>query len=247
MQGRKLLAARARLTEWLIVVVMIGGCSGGSSSSTGSAGTTAGSTGTTAGSGQSVSGVITTSPTTPVSTMITIQGAPPPSATVGTKYSFDPTVSSSSAVVTFAISGQPPWVAFDRSTGALSGTPLAKDEGTTGHIVITASNGSYSTSMTPFTIRVNPATAPSAVSSAALSWAAPTENADGSPVTELAGYRIYYGTSPTELTKSVDVAGARSTTYVFKGLDGGTYYFSIVAYNSVGLRSHYSSLASTVL
>jgi Putative Ig domain len=240
MQGRKLPAARARLAEWLIVVVMIGGCAGGGSSSTSS-------TGTIAGSGQSVSGVITTaSPTTTVST-IAFQGASPPSATVGTKYSFQPTVSSSSAVVTFAISGQPPWIAFDRNTGALSGTPVAKDEGTTGHIVITASNGSYSTSMTPFTIRVNPATAPSAVASAVLSWAAPTENADGTPITDLAGYRIFYGTNPTELTKSVDVAGARSTTYVIKGLDSGTYYFSIVAYNSIGLGSHYSSLASTVL
>jgi hypothetical protein len=241
MQGRKLLAARARLTEWLIVVVMMGGCSGGSSSSTSS-------TGTTAGSGQSVSGVITTtSPTTSVSTMISFKGAPPPSATVGTKYSFQPTVSSSSAVVTFAISGQPPWIAFDRSTGALGGTPLAKDEGTTGHIVITASTDSYSTSMTPFTIRVNPATAPSATGSAALSWAAPTENVDGSPVTDLAGYRIYYGTSPTELTKSVDVAGARSTSYVLRGLDSGPYYFAVVAYNSMGLDSRYSSLASTSL
>jgi hypothetical protein len=241
MHGRKLLAARARLTEWLIVVVMIGGCSGGSSSSTGS-------TGTTASGGQSVSGVITAaSPTTTVSTMITIQGAPPPSATVGTEYSFQPKVSSSSTAVTFAISGQPPWIAFDGSTGALSGTPLAKDEGATGHIVITARNGSYSTSMTPFTIRVNPATASSAVASAVLSWAAPTENADGSPITDLAGYRIFYGTSPTELTKSVNVAGARSTTYVIQGLDSGTYYFSIVAYNSIGLGSHYSSLASTVL
>jgi len=241
MQGRESLAARARLTEWLIVVVMIGGCSGGSSSSTSS-------TGTTAGSGQSVSGVITTtSPTTTVSTVMTIQGAPPPSATVGTKYSFQPTVSSSSTAVTFAISGQPPWIAFDRSTGALSGTPVAKDEGTTGHIVITARNGSYSTSMTPFTIRVNPATASSASGSAALSWAAPTENADGSPVTDLTGYRILYGTSPTELTKSVDVAGARSTTYVLKGLDSGPYYFAVVAYNSMGLDSRYSSLASTVL
>jgi hypothetical protein len=240
MQGRKLLAARARLTEWLIVVVMIGGCAGGSSSSTSS-------TGTTVGSGQSVSGVITTTSPTRIVSTIAFQGAPPPSATVGTKYSFHPMVSPSSAVVTFAISGQPPWIAFDGSTGALSGTPLAQDEGTTGHIVITARSDSYSTSMTPFTIRVNPATAPTAVAAAVLSWAAPTENADGSPITDLAGYRIYYGTSPTELTMSVDVAGARSTTYVLKGLDVGTYYFSVVAYNSVGLRSHYSSLASTVL
>jgi hypothetical protein len=220
----------------------------GSSSS--SIGATGSSTETTTGS-NSVSGVIETTPSSgPASvpsTVLTLQGAPPPGATVGAHYSFQPTVSPSSAGAKFAISGQPAWIKFDTSTGALGGTPTAADEGTTGHIVVTASIGSSSTSLTPFTIQVNPAVTVTPTVSAALSWTAPTENADGGPVTDLAGYRIYYGTNAADLTSKVDVSGAQSTTYVLKGLSNGRYYFAVVAFNSLGLDSGYSSLVNAAL
>src|SRR5450631_4411435 len=223
MQGRNLLAVRARLTEWLCIALMLGGCSGGSSSSS--------STGTTTGS-NSVSGVITPTPAsgsaTAFSTALTLGGAPPSNATVGARYSFRPRVSPSSAGVRFAISGQPAWITFDTSTGALAGTPIAADEGTTGHIVVTASIGSSSTSLTPFTIRVNPAVTVTPTVSVFFSGTAPTENADGSPITDLAGYRIYYGTNAADLTSKVDVSGAHSTTYVIKGLNSARYYFAVV-------------------
>jgi hypothetical protein len=240
MQGRELLAARARLTEWLIVVFMLGGCSGMQGSSSSSTDTATGS--------NSVSGVITTAqPSGPASgagTVFALQGSPPPRATVGARYAFQPTVSPSGVGVKFAISGQPAWITIDTSTGALGGTPIAADEGTTGHIVVTASIGSSSTSLTPFTIQVNP---PTSTVSAALSWAAPTENADGSPVTDLAGYRIYYGTNADDLTSKVDVPGAHSTTYVLKGLNSARYYFAVVAFNSLGLDSGYSNLVNAAL
>ena len=216
---------------------------GSSSSSTGATGTTTGT--------NSVSGVITTTPSSgpesAPSTVLTLQGAPLPSATVGAHYSFQPTVLPSSAGVKFSISGQPAWITFDMSTGALGGTPIAADEGTTGHIVVTASIGSSSTSLTPFTIQVHPAVTVTPTVSAELSWTAPTENADGSPVTDLAGYRIYYGTNAADLTSKVDVSGALSTTYVLKGLNNGRYYFAVVAFNSLGLDSGYSSLVNAAL
>jgi Putative Ig domain len=221
----------------------------GSSSS--SSGATASSTGTTTGS-NSVSGFITPTPArgsaSAPSTALTLEGAPPPNAAVGARYSFQPTVSPSSAGVKFAISGQPAWITFDTSTGALAGTPIAADEGTTGHIVVTASVGSSSsTSLTPFTIQVHPAVTVTPTVSAALSWIAPTENADGSPVTDLAGYRIYYGTNAADLTSKVDVSGAQSTTYVLKGLSNGRYFFAVVAFNSLGFDSGYSSLVNAAL
>ncbi len=43
-----------------------------------------------------------------------------------------------------------------------------------------------------------------ALGSATLSWKPPTENADGSALTNLAGYRIYYGRNRDNLTESVD-------------------------------------------
>ncbi len=70
-------------------------------------------------------------------------------------------MSSNSGVVTFAIEALPAWASFDTSTGILSGTPGPGDVGLTGDITITATNGSNTGSVGPFTIRVNPVTAPS--------------------------------------------------------------------------------------
>jgi Putative Ig domain len=98
---------------------------------------------------------------TATATPIILQGVPANTATVGSNYSFQPTVSSTSGVVTFAIEALPAWASFDTSTGTLSGTPGPGDVGLTGDITITATNGSNTGSVGPFTIRVNPVTAPS--------------------------------------------------------------------------------------
>jgi Fibronectin type III domain len=170
---------------------------------------------------------------------VTLQGIPPTSIAAGDTYSFQPTVAASSTVVIFKISGQPAWSHFDTSNGALRGTPSVLDEGSSGHIVITASNATSTASLTPFTIRVTPP----ASATAKLSWTAPTENTDGTPITDLAGYHILYGTSPSELTNTITVASANATTFEISGLAEGTYYFAVVAYNSAGLDGDQSSLA----
>jgi len=73
---------------------------------------------------------------------------------------------------------------------------------------------------------------------ATLSWDAPTANADGTPLTDLAGYKIYYGTSPGVYSAIVDAGN--STTYVVKNLTRGTYYFTVTAYNTSGNESSFS-------
>jgi hypothetical protein len=79
---------------------------------------------------------------------------------------------------------------------------------------------------------------------ATLTWVAPTENADGTPITDLAGYTLYYGTNPSDLTQSITVSGAASTTTAVKDLAAGTYYFAVAAYNAMGLESQQSNVAS---
>lgn len=174
---------------------------------------------------------------------IAFHGVPPTRVVAGAQYSFTPTVSGSSTRLTFGIKGQPAWARFNTSTGALSGFPRAEDEGTTGYITISASNGTASAAMTPFVIEVNASNA----GSATLSWTAPTENTDGSPVARLAGYYVHYGTSPDELTNTVTVAGATSTTCIIGGLAQGTYYFTVVAYTAAGTKSGESSVASQTI
>jgi hypothetical protein len=177
---------------------------------------------------------------------IVLAGAPPSSVTAGTDYSFQPTVLQGGGVITFAIDGQPPWSNFNRATGALSGTPTANDVGLPPDpITITAGNGSSSASIGPFTIEVNSA-APT-TGSATLIWSAPTENADGTPVTGLAGYRVHFGTNGSALTQLIEVSGAASTTVVVSGLSSGTYYFAVSAYNSLGNESAFSNIATKTL
>jgi Fibronectin type III domain len=172
-----------------------------------------------------------------------LQGVPPTSVIAGTPYSFTPTVSGSSTRIMFSITGQPAWASFNTSTGSLSGVPSAKDEGTTGYITISASNSTASASLTPFAIEVNASNA----GSTTLSWTAPTENTDGSPVTDLAGYYVHYGTSPDELTNTITVADATSTTCIISGLTEGTYYFAVVAYTAAGTKSGESNVASQTI
>src|SRR6266403_6254626 len=56
---------------------------------------------------------------------VTISGSPPTTATVGTAYSFTPSVTPASSYERFSISNQPAWATFNRYTGRLSGTPSA--------------------------------------------------------------------------------------------------------------------------
>ena len=81
---------------------------------------------------------------------------------------------------------------------------------------------------------------------ATLAWNAPSSNTDGGPITDLAGYKIYYGTSPASYSASVDAGLV--TTYQFNNLtDGLTYYFSVTAYNASRSESGFSNEASKSL
>jgi hypothetical protein len=83
---------------------------------------------------------------------------------------------------------------------------------------------------------------------ATLSWNAPTTNADGSPLTDLAGYKVYYGSVSIAYTQTVDVGMTGSPSapsYVINNLaDGNTYYFAVTAYDSSGNESGYSGEVS---
>jgi Fibronectin type III domain len=86
-----------------------------------------------------------------------------------------------------------------------------------------------------------------ATGSATLSWTAPAENTDGTPVTDLAGYHIYYGTSAGAWTSTITVLEATETSYVVDGLAPGTYYFAVVAFNTAGDDSSQSNIASKTI
>jgi hypothetical protein len=83
--------------------------------------------------------------------------------------------------------------------------------------------------------------------SATLSWDAPTVNTDGAPLSDLTGYHIYYGDSPSTLTQSVSVAGAATVSYEITGLASGTWYFAVAADAADGTQSALSEVASKTI
>lgn len=83
--------------------------------------------------------------------------------------------------------------------------------------------------------------------SATLSWQPPTENTDGTSVTNLAGYRLYSGTSRELLAVSRTIASPGITTVVVDGLGTGTHYFAVSAYLTDGAESLPSSIGSKTI
>lgn len=67
----------------------------------------------------------------------------------------------------------------------------------------------------------------------ALTWNANRE-------TDLAGYRIHYGTASGNYTQHIDVAKDTTSADVNNLSDDGTYFFAVTAYNNFGLESRRS-------
>jgi hypothetical protein len=76
-----------------------------------------------------------------------------------------------------------------------------------------------------------------------LTWDAPTTNTDGSPLTDLAGYRLYRGVATGIYGPPTDVGNV--TAYTVTGLLSETmYYFVVTAYDTDNNESAYSNEVS---
>jgi hypothetical protein len=177
----------------------------------------------------------------------TISGAPVTTATAGTTYSFMPKATEPDGdPLSFSVQNKPSWASFSIATGAISGTPTAANVGTYSNIVITTSTGHGSASLAAFSIVVKQSagtTAPS-TGSVTVSWLPPTENVNGSALTNLAGYHIYYGTSQTNLNQMVNVTNPGLATYVVSNLSPTTWYFALTSVNSNGVESPRTAVMS---
>jgi hypothetical protein len=80
-----------------------------------------------------------------------------------------------------------------------------------------------------------------------LTWQPPTEYSDGTPLTSLAGYDIYYGTASQSYSQTIKVSNPGISTYVVDNLPAGTYYFAIAAYDSTGEQSAFSPEVSAAV
>lgn len=76
-----------------------------------------------------------------------------------------------------------------------------------------------------------------------LKWIAPTSYSDGTPLTDLAGYKVYAGNASHSYQQDVSIG--TQTSYTLDALDdGATYYFAVTAFNSSGVESAISNEVS---
>ncbi len=171
----------------------------------------------------------------------TISGNPPGSVIANTSYGFTPQASDADGdPLTFSISNKPSWASFNTGTGRLSGVPTDSQVGVHGNISITVSDGQASARLGPFEIEVTEAGS----GSVSLSWQIPTQNTDGTPLTDLARFRINWTRTNNGTKGSVTINNPSVSSYVIQNLAPGTYEFTIVAINDDGIASVPSNKAT---
>ncbi|MDJ0757860.1 MAG: putative Ig domain-containing protein [Woeseiaceae bacterium] len=182
----------------------------------------------------------------PANSAPTISGNPPGSVSVERAFVFTPTATDPDGdALTFSVSGLPSWAEFDSSSGLISGVPGPGDVGVYSGISVRVSDGSLSATLPSFSIEVIAQGA--ATGSATLTWVAPTVNEDGSALTDLAGFRVYYGRRPGGFTNSVTLDDPGATTVVISDLPSGEYEFVATAFNEAGIESAFSSPATKII
>jgi hypothetical protein len=110
---------------------------------------------------------------------------------------------------------------------------------------------SSSSTSVPTATLTPPVLTPSANStqgSVTASWVAPTQDIDGSNLTDLSGFKLYYGTASGQYAQSVAVSGPSDLSQIISGLIvGQTYFFVVTAVNSAGEESAYSPEVSATI
>ena len=109
--------------------------------------------------------------------------------------------------------------------------------------MISVSDGTASVSLPAFSIAVQQVQ----TGSATITWTPPTQNTDNTPITNLRGYRIYFGTSPGNLNQMLELANAGISSGVVENLAPGTWYFAVKAYNSSNVESDLSNVTSKTI
>jgi hypothetical protein len=174
-----------------------------------------------------------------------ISGVPATEVVVGQRYEFAPqAVLPDSRPVRFEIENPPGWAAFDATTGRLAGTPGPADVGVNRGIRISVADGSTRASLLVFAIMVVPGSDPKPVS---IAWAPPTENTDGSVLTDLAAYRIYAGPSRDRTKLMVHLRNPGLARYVTLPLAAGRHYFYLTAVNTAGAESPPSEIVEALV
>jgi hypothetical protein len=212
----------------ILVAIQLVGCDNSSSSSSNSPASTPAANSSVTGANGSA----------------TISGTPIASVVVGSAYNFTPAASDPNGnALSFSIQNKPSWASFNSQTGQLSGTPTSADVGSYSNVSISISDGVLSATLPSFSISVTQI----GTGAATLSWIPPTTNANGTTLTNLAGYLVHYGTNAASLADTITIANPGIATYVISNLSPGTWFFSVTAFNTSKVESHFSNIVNKLI
>lgn len=188
------------------------------------------------------------SPVVPVATAVnnapSISGAPDNMLKIGDGYSFQPAATDPEGdTLVFSIQNMPRWASFDSANGELTGQAKSGDVGSYENIVVSVSDGELSSELPAFSVQV----VQNGIGSVTLSWIPPTANTDGSPLTDLAAYKFYYGLAEGDYPNQITIDNPGIATYVVDDLTPNTYFFVATAINTQGIESDFSNVAIKVV
>jgi hypothetical protein len=167
----------------------------------------------------------------------TISGVPTTVAGAGVDYVFLPVASDPDGdTLRFLARNLPAWATLDPASGRIQGQPKPGDNGVSGPITLSVSDGLAEASLPAFQIEVQPGQG----GLIKLAWKLPGQNSDGSAVAQALGTRIYYGRRSSAYEANVTVPGKGATRHVLTGLQAGTWYVALTTVNPEGLESDFS-------
>jgi len=126
------------------------------------------------------------------------------------------------------------WSTTPTATSCTASGDWTGSKGASGNqsfVAVTASKSYVLTCVFPTTVTVP------------IQWTPPTLNSDNSPLTNLASYKVYFGTSATTLSQAMTVTAPASGTAVMN-VANGSWFFAVTAISSTGKESAKSNIAT---
>jgi len=192
-----------------------------------------------AGTGTAIAAPVAEAARKLVNSAPAVTGSPTTSVLADADFRFVPRAYDSNAdVLTWRIQNKPAWATFDPFTGALMGHPTSSDIGSYDGIAITVSDGTVTVPLEPFSVTVIRA----GTAAVTITWLPSLVNDDGTPLTDLAGYYIYYGTDPNSLENVRTIHNMGISSHVIDGLIPGQWHFAIKSFNTAGIESDLSGV-----
>jgi hypothetical protein len=157
---------------------------------------------------------------------------------VNTDYSFIPVAKDDdNDLLTYSITNKPSWAKFDTSTGKLR--RVATIESIYSDITISVTDGLNFSSLPLFDINVI-----QLFVQVTIEWDKPTTNEDETPLDNISGYEISYGTESKKYDNNIYIDSGNILTAVIDDLDAGEYFFSLMNRTTAKNNSNYAAEVS---